>query len=88
MIWWGQLHSPATCSDPNPLNIGLSVVHIIFDFALLCVPIIVLVKVQMDMAKKFRLIFLFSIGSVSCIGSVMRQFLTINNKVDSSCKPN
>lgn len=88
LMQWGHLHSPATCFDQNRLNIVLSVFHIIFDFTLLSVPILILIKVKMDMATKIRLGFLFSIGSVSCIGSVMRQFLAINNTLDSSCKPN
>ena len=43
------------------------------DFALLSVPLIVLWKVRMGWGTKLRLYFVFSIGAMSCIGSVMRQ---------------
>ena len=86
LIEIGQLPNKPTCLDESTLGISLSIAHIIFDFALLSVPIIVLIKVQMDAAKKFRLAILFSIGSVSCIGSVMRQILVSRVPIDVFCK--
>ena len=43
------------------------------DLYLLAVPIIVISKVQMGLGAKIRICALFSIGSLSAIGSVMRQ---------------
>ena len=86
LIKTGKLSHPLVCLDTNSLGIGLSVVHIVFDFVLLSVPIIVLVKVKMDLATKIRIGFLFSVGSISCIGSIMRQKLQTMEGLDASCK--
>ena len=61
------------CRNGNKLGYGLAIIHSTFDFALLTVPLIVLYQMRMSTGKKIRLGFLFSIGSLSCIGSVMRQ---------------
>ncbi|KAH7348512.1 hypothetical protein BKA65DRAFT_584245 [Rhexocercosporidium sp. MPI-PUGE-AT-0058] len=61
------------CTSDNIVGSTLSVIHVIMDVALLSVPLIVLWKVQMGWGTKARLYFVFSIGAMSCIGSVMRQ---------------
>lgn len=61
------------CIDGNKLGYGLAIVHSFLDFCLLSIPIIVLCKMKLSFSKKLRLGFLFSVGLVSCIGSVMRQ---------------
>lgn len=43
------------------------------DLCLLAVPLIVLWKLRMSWMTRLRLYFVFSIGSVSVVGSVMRQ---------------
>jgi len=79
---FGSLKTKPQCINPNAAGIALSVIHIILDFALLCVPLIVLYKIQMSTAKKLRVGFLFSIGSISCIGSVMRQITQYHQPLD------
>ena len=67
-------HSEASkCLDGNKLGYSLAIIHSTMDFALLTVPLIVLYQMQMSTRKKIKLGFLFSIGALSCIGSVMRQ---------------
>lgn len=61
------------CLNGNKLGYGLAIIHSTFDFALLTVPLIVLYQMRMSTGTKLRLGFLFSIGALSCIGSVMRQ---------------
>lgn len=69
-------HPTATkCRNGNQLGYGLAIIHSTFDFALLTVPLILLYQMRMSTGKKIRLAFLFSIGSLSCIGSVMRQVI-------------
>lgn len=63
------------CLDGNKLGYGLAIIHSTFDFALLMVPLVILYQMRMSTGKKIRLGFLFSIGAVSCIGSVMRQIV-------------
>ena len=71
----GRHHTGRKCRDGNKLGYGLAIVHSTFDFALLTVPLIVLYQMRMSVGKKIRLGFLFSIGSLSCIGSIMRQII-------------
>ena len=61
------------CLNGDKLGYGLAIIHSTFDFALLTVPLIVLYRMKLSRGTKVRLAFLFSIGSVSCVGSVMRQ---------------
>ncbi len=79
---FGSLKTKPQCINPNATGIALSVIHVTLDFALLCVPLIVLYKIQMSTAKKLRVGFLFSIGSISCIGSVMRQVTQYHQPLD------
>lgn len=74
LIRTGQVANRVQCWDCDDVAIGLSAVHVAFDFALLSVPLIILYKIKMDLAKKIRLAVLFSVGSVSCIASVMRHY--------------
>lgn len=72
LIEYGQLKNPTKCLDESILNNTFLICHVIFDFALLSVPLILLFKMKMTTSRKIRLGFLFSIGSISCIGSAMR----------------
>ena len=73
LIAAGHLAEPQKCIDTNEVGITFSALHSAFDFALLTVPLIILYQLRMSTPRKIRLMFLFSIGSISCIGSVMRQ---------------
>ena len=75
LIKAGQLAEAPKCLNQNTFGTALSALHSTFDFALLTVPLITLYQIQMSMPKKLRLMFLFSIGSASCIGSVMRSVI-------------
>jgi len=76
------------CISDNIVGTTLSVIHVIIDFGLLSVPLIVLWKVRMGRGTRFRLYSVFSIGAMSCIGSVVSQIeqkkLNIN---DILCQP-
>ena len=73
LIRIGQVENSVQCLQFSDIGIALSAVHVAFDFALLSVPLIILYKIKMNLAKKIRLAILFSIGSVSCIASAMRH---------------
>ena len=73
LIALGRHPTGNKCLNGNKLGYGLAIIHSTFDFALLTVPLIVLYQMKMSVGTKLRLGFLFSIGSLSCIGSVMRQ---------------
>ncbi len=88
MITFGQVRGPITCMNRHTVGITLSALHVAFDFALLAVPLIVLYHVQLSWSKKLRLGLLFSIGSVSCIASVMRHRVQVkaNRQPDLTCE--
>jgi len=86
-LGFGRAASPPThCLKAKEYGLALSVLHIIFDFALLSVPLIVLGKMRMSTSKRIRLVLLFSVGSVSCIGSVMRQVIAYQTSEDATCE--
>lgn len=85
---YGSPVHPVTCINITQYGLALSVTHVILDFALLSVPVIVFCKLKMSMSKRIRLIALFSIGCVSVIGSVNRQIITVQNNLDVTCKYN
>ncbi|KAF7508622.1 hypothetical protein GJ744_009014 [Endocarpon pusillum] len=82
LIAAGKLNSPKKCLSENQIGISLSTIHVVMDFCLLSVPIIVLWKVQMSWSAKFRFFVIFFIGAMSSIGSVLRQITQANLKTD------
>lgn len=85
LIAVGKLQNPPRCANNNTFGIPLSIIHVAMDFCLLMVPIIVLWKIQMHWSTKIRLYFVFSIGAMSCIGSVMRQIAQGRLASDATC---
>lgn len=77
------------CISDNIVGSTLSVINVIMDFGLLSVPLIVLWKVRMGWGTRARLYFVFSIGAMSCVGSIMRQIeqkkLSFNDLLCKSC---
>ena len=86
LITYGALANVPRCMNGNTVGIALSIVHIAFDFVLLSVPLIVLWKIKMSAAKKLRVSFLFSVGAISCVGSVMRQIAQYRVFADTTCQ--
>lgn len=75
LVTFGASPTLPTCFDPNTVGIALSAVHIVFQFSLLAVPLVILYIIKMSLGKKIRLGILFSMGAVACIGAVNRQVL-------------
>lgn len=74
------------CTPDTVTGSALSSIHVIMDFGLLSVPLIVLWKVRMGWGTKLRLYFVFSIGAMSFIGSVVRQVAQDKLATDILCK--
>lgn len=55
--------------------------NVIFDFALLSTPVIIMWKVQMPIAKKIRICGIFALGSIPCVASVMT--VVTSSKIES-----
>ncbi|KAI4717428.1 hypothetical protein E4T48_06380 [Aureobasidium sp. EXF-10727] len=72
-IYSGKLVQPAKCWSTLVVANTLSVIHVVMDFVLLLTPIVVLWKVQLNKKTKIRLFIVFSMGSLSCVASVLRE---------------
>ncbi|KAI2626748.1 hypothetical protein GGR54DRAFT_483420 [Hypoxylon sp. NC1633] len=77
-----SLISIGSLSDPHQLKclsgidaISLStrILHILTDVSLLCVPIIIMIRVQIPMRKKARIIAIFALGGMSTLASILRN---------------
>ena len=87
LVRLGQATDPPRCNvlQGVHLSLGLGVTHVILDFCLLCTPIIVLWKVQMDRSKKIRPFIVFAVGSVSCVGAMMIPITQYQIHADATC---
>ncbi|KAI5198180.1 hypothetical protein E4T39_06935 [Aureobasidium subglaciale] len=72
-IYSGKLAQPAKCWSTLVVANALSVIHVVMDFVLLLTPIVVLWKVRLNKTTKIRLFIVFSMGSLSCVASVLRE---------------
>ncbi|KAI9815931.1 MAG: hypothetical protein M1827_001923 [Pycnora praestabilis] len=84
LIYSGKLTEPPKCTNVNTIGITLSTLHIALDFCLLTVPLIVLYRVKMSFWKKARLMFVFCIGTVSCVASVLRGVAQEHLSIDGT----
>jgi len=73
----GRHATTIKCLDGNKIGYALAIVHSFLDFCLLSIPLIVLFQMKLTLSIKLRLGFLFSVGLLSCIGSVMRQIVQV-----------
>ncbi|KAL8880640.1 MAG: hypothetical protein Q9192_007976 [Flavoplaca navasiana] len=78
----GHLEKAPTCIPDNDISFPLSVIHILLDFCLLAVPILVLWKVQLPWSTKIRLYILFAAGALTCFAAVMRRVSQARLKSD------
>ncbi|KAL9130691.1 MAG: hypothetical protein Q9217_001170 [Psora testacea] len=82
LIVAGQNAGSLYCLSTNVMGTTLSGLHIAFDWMLLSIPIIILSQLKMATSRKLRAIIPLSVGTVSCIGSVMRQYIQLNPRKD------
>lgn len=74
------------CIDENALGLATRSLHIITDWFLLPVPIIIIWRLQMPLSRKIRLIAVFCVGFISSVASIMRNVLTERIGDDFTCK--
>ncbi|KAH7053393.1 hypothetical protein B0J12DRAFT_718522 [Macrophomina phaseolina] len=65
------------CISKTGIYIATAVINIATDIALLVLPIPVLARLQMPLLEKAALIAMFSIGSMTCITSIVRLVLLL-----------
>lgn len=76
-LYIGKMQTPPRWIKREALIPAFSAIHLMFDFALLSVPLIVLSRMKMSLSKKIRLCFLFSIGSVSTSKRTFSSWLVV-----------
>lgn len=74
----GQLR----CIDATSVSISTRVLHIVTDVALISVPIVILLRLHMPAKKKARLIFIFALGGMSTIASILRNLTVLRYNDD------
>jgi hypothetical protein len=85
-IYSGKLVQPAKCWSTLVVANTLSVIHVVMDFVLLLTPIIVLWNVRLNKKTKIRLFIVFSMGSLSCVASILRELAQKSISKDITCK--
>ena len=64
------------CLDLNKISLATRILHIVTDWLLIPIPIIVIWQLQMSLSKKIRLMLVFVIGVMSSIAGIIRNVLT------------
>lgn len=70
----GRHASTLKCLPESRMALGLSALHVAFDWILLSIPVYVVVRSSIPMGRKVRAIVPLSVGTLSCVGSVMRLY--------------
>ena len=68
------------------IKIATRSLHVITDVALLFVPLFIIYRLQASLGKKLRIGFLFCIGLVSFLATIMRNVKINTPSVDATCK--
>lgn len=73
------------CLNVSAINTATRSLHIITDWLLLPVPIIIIWQLQMRLSQKIRLMLVFCMGVISSIASIMRVVLISRLTLDTNC---
>lgn len=83
----GRLHDGLVCIDQSKGLAVLSAVHVVTDFALLGIPVVLLWKVQIGWVKKVRIGLAGIFGLGSCVCALLRTVTQyIRTTPDPTCK--
>ncbi|KAI0199867.1 hypothetical protein F4808DRAFT_431530 [Astrocystis sublimbata] len=70
--YWNEFMSPAACLDARRLLLGYELTNLFIDVVILCIPIVVIGKLQLSQPKKIGASVVFLLGIFVCISSVVR----------------
>lgn len=84
----GTIGTPRTtvCLDEDAVGHFTRIAHVVTDWLLLPVPLIVVRRLRMPLARKVRLMFVFCIGLMSSVASIVRIILSQRVTTDLTCK--
>ena len=74
------------CLDQNAISLATRTVHIVTDWLLLPVPLIIIYRLQMPLKRKLRLGFVFCLGLISSIATIVRNVLITKVTTDMTCE--
>ncbi|KAI0806482.1 hypothetical protein GGR55DRAFT_209847 [Xylaria sp. FL0064] len=69
---WKTLDSPRYCLSVTPLLFGYELSNLLIDIAILCIPVNTIFKLQLQLLKRIGIAFIFLLGAIVCILSVVR----------------
>ena len=70
----GKHAATLKCKDEAKMGLVLSVIHVVLDWILLSIPIFVLSRSNISLARKLRCTIPLSVGALSCVGSILRLY--------------
>lgn len=70
------------CLDSDKISLATRSLHIITDWLLIPVPLIIIWRMQMQLSKKLRLMSVFVVGLISSIASMMRNVFIVAPTLD------
>ncbi|KAH8807861.1 hypothetical protein F5884DRAFT_881393 [Xylogone sp. PMI_703] len=76
---WDVTMVGGSCIDRPALYQATAAFGIISDVLIICIPIPMVVRLQMSRAKKAGLLFLFTIGSATVVTSIIRLYLLVTS---------
>ncbi|KAI1127422.1 hypothetical protein F5Y10DRAFT_292813 [Nemania abortiva] len=71
-LYWETFGSPEYCLSYPRLLFGYELTNLFVDVAILCIPTTVVWKLQLPRAKKVTFTFIFLLGGLVCIFSILR----------------
>ncbi|KAG8531763.1 uncharacterized protein KY384_003399 [Bacidia gigantensis] len=80
----GARNYTTSCVNATLMTVVFSWIHTSFDILLLPVPLIVMWRLRLTKWQRVRIFFLFSIGSMSFLGAIMRATHTESNRKDAT----
>ncbi|KAL8999893.1 MAG: hypothetical protein Q9169_001298 [Polycauliona sp. 2 TL-2023] len=76
--------TPGRCLQENTRGVLSGSINVASDLVILILPLPILARLQMPLAKKLRLAFVFSFGLFACISSIIRLVYSIQLDPDQS----
>ena len=74
------------CLNLKAVSLTTRTLHIVTDWLLVPVPLIIIYRLQMPLKKKLRLGFVFSVGIISSVAAIVRNVLINRVTTDLTCK--
>ena len=85
LIVYGQNAGHVKCLSVNTLGVTLSALHIAFDWMLLSIPMMFILRLSIPRARKLRAAIPLSVGVMSCVGSIVRLYKQLHPPEDLTC---